>query len=283
MVWDRISAYGNHASRSHLLSGLARRVRDRSAASGETKDRACDLRERQGVRLTGRSYASCNPAAHVRYAKPAAGCTPAQPPLGAQPLHLHPPRLGRLAHHRHTRKPLRQRLPDRAVQRLTQPERLHPYGLTRDHPDIVIDHRDRLLVFGQVDPDHRTITRQQPAQPLPPGVPLPSPVSCRCRYPYPQNFLLAAFGTLSPYYRTRRTFLYQPNPCWTTASSALSYYYAGALMLSVIGVIDPVADPFAIHLGLFGLRSPMLDRTPASRKASTGLASKLPQTEYRCP
>jgi hypothetical protein len=26
-------------------------------------------------------------------------------------------------------------------------------------------------------------------------------------YPYPQNVLLAAFGTPSPYYRTRRTFV----------------------------------------------------------------------------
>ena len=39
------------------------------------------------------------------------------------------------------------------------------------------------------------------------------PASCRYRYPYPQNVLLAAFGTPSPYYRTRRTFLYQPHPC----------------------------------------------------------------------
>ena len=44
------------------------------------------------------------------------------------------------------------------------------------------------------------------------------PASSRCRrYPYPQNVLLAAFGTPSPYYRTRRTFLYQPHLRRTTA------------------------------------------------------------------
>src|SRR5262245_3158468 len=54
------------------------------------------------------------------------------------------------------------------------------------------------------------------------------PASSRCRYPYSQNVLLAAFGTPSPYYRTRRTFPSQPHPRSTTAlSSALSYYYGG--------------------------------------------------------
>jgi hypothetical protein len=52
------------------------------------------------------------------------------------------------------------------------------------------------------------------------------PASSRSRrYAYPQNVLLAAFGTPSPYYRTRRTFLYQPHHHRTTAPSALSYYY----------------------------------------------------------
>ena len=54
------------------------------------------------------------------------------------------------------------------------------------------------------------------------------PASSRSRrYPYPQNVLLAAFGTPSPYYRTRRTFLYHLPHCGTTATSALSYYYGG--------------------------------------------------------
>ena len=96
-----------------------------------------------------------------------------QAPLGAQPLHLHPPRPGRLARHSHRREPLRSRLRHRPVQRLAQPERLHLHRLTRQHPHIVIDHRDRLLVFGQVDTDHHTITRQQPAKPIPPRIPLP--------------------------------------------------------------------------------------------------------------
>ena len=98
-----------------------------------------------------------------------------QAPLGAQPLHLQPPRPGRLARHRHERKPLRPCLPGRPVQRLTQPERLHPYRLTRQHPHIMIDHRDRLLILRQVNPDHRAITRQHRPQPLPPRVPPPVP------------------------------------------------------------------------------------------------------------
>src|SRR5262249_25156051 len=38
-------------------------------------------------------------------------------------------------------------------------------------PHIVINHRQRLLVPGQVDPDHRAVAGQQLAQPLPPRVP----------------------------------------------------------------------------------------------------------------
>src|SRR6266496_6654785 len=49
-------------------------------------------------------------------------------------------------------------------------------------------------------------------------VPLPLPLLIR-------TSSLAAFGTPSPYYRTRRTFLYQSHHRRTTAPSALSYYY----------------------------------------------------------
>ena len=61
----------------------------------------------------------------------------------------------------------------RPVQRRTQPERLHPHRLARQHPHIMINHRDRLLVLRQIDPDHHAITRQQPPQPLPPRIPPP--------------------------------------------------------------------------------------------------------------
>jgi hypothetical protein len=82
---------------------------------------------------------------------------------------------GRLTRHRHPLKPLHPGLRGSPVQRLAQPERLHLHRLPRKHPHIVIDHRERLLAFGQIDPDHRTATRQQPPQPLPPRVPLPIP------------------------------------------------------------------------------------------------------------
>jgi hypothetical protein len=49
----------------------------------------------------------------------------------------------------------------------------------------MIDYRQRLLVLGQVDPDHRAIARQQPAKPLAPRVPLP--VSPRRAVAFSQN------------------------------------------------------------------------------------------------
>ena len=122
-----------------------------------------------------RFCASCNPAAHGRYGTPAAGCTPAAAPAPHRTLHLQPPRPGRLARHRHQRKPLRPCLPDRPVSASPHPERLHPHRLTRQHPHIMINHRDRLLVLRQVNPDHRAITRQHRPQPLPPRVPRRSP------------------------------------------------------------------------------------------------------------
>src|SRR5690242_5068592 len=45
--------------------------------------------------------------------------------------------------------------------------------------------------------------------------------------PLPTGRPPSAFGTPSPYYRTRRTFLYQPHHRRTTTPSALSYYYGG--------------------------------------------------------
>src|SRR5690348_9142318 len=43
--------------------------------------------------------------------------------------------------------------------------------------------------------------------------------------PLPTGRPPSAFGTPSPNYRTRRTFLYQPHHRRTTTPSALSYYY----------------------------------------------------------
>jgi hypothetical protein len=91
----------------------------------------------------------------------------------------------------------------------------------------VIDHRQRLLLLGQVDADHRAITRQQLAQPLPPRVPPP----VTPRHP-------AAAATLS--HRTFSSSLRLGHQARTTAPggrsyinhisaghrpSALSYYY----------------------------------------------------------
>jgi len=57
------------------------------------------------------------------------------------------------------REPLYPGLHNRPVQRLTQPERLHLHRLARQHPHIMIDHRERLLILGQIDPDHRAVAR----------------------------------------------------------------------------------------------------------------------------
>ena len=127
-----------------------------------------------------------------------------QAPLRAQPLHLQPPRPGRLTRHRHRREPLRPGLRHRPVQRLAQPERLHPHRLTRQHPHIMINHRERLLLIGQVDPDHRAVTRQHSPQLLPPRVPPAIPPRHAVTLAH-RTSSLAAFGTPSPHYRTRRT------------------------------------------------------------------------------
>src|SRR6266581_7840575 len=127
-----------------------------------------------------------------------------QAPLRAQPLHLQPPRPGRLARHRHRREPPRPGLSRRPVQRLAQPERLHPHRLTRQHPHIMINHRERLLLIGQVDPDHRAITRQHSPQLLPPRVPPAVPPRHAVTLAH-RTSSLAAFGTPSPHNRTRRT------------------------------------------------------------------------------
>jgi hypothetical protein len=48
-------------------------------------------------------------------------------------------------------------------QRRAQPEHRHPDCPAGQHPHIMINHRDRLTVFGQVDADHRAIARRHRA------------------------------------------------------------------------------------------------------------------------
>src|ERR1700756_885177 len=129
-------------------------------------------------------------------------------PVGSHPTAtpLYP-----FARPRPRRDPLRPRLRHRPVQRLTQPERLHPHRLTRQHPHIMINHRDRLLLITQVDPDHRALTRQHRPQPLPPRVPPPVPPRHTVTLAH-RTSSLAAFGTPSPHYRTRRTSPPQAHP-----------------------------------------------------------------------
>src|SRR5208282_28430 len=132
---------------------------------------------------------------------------------------------GRLARHRHQRKPLRPRLPDRPVQRLTQPERLHPHRLTRQHPHIMINHRDRLLVLRQVNPDHRAITRQHRPQPLPPRVPPTIPPGHAATLAHRDVLSGCAWDTKPALSHQEDVPASTASPT-TGASSALSYYYA---------------------------------------------------------
>src|SRR5205814_200486 len=88
---------------------------------------------------------------------------------------LRPPRPGRLACHRPLRGPLRPRLRHRPVPRRPQPERLHPHRLAGQHAHIMIDHRERLLLIRQVDPDHRAISRPHRTKPLTPRIAPPVP------------------------------------------------------------------------------------------------------------
>src|SRR5208282_3994787 len=136
---------------------------------------------------------------------------------------------GRLARHRHQRKPLRPRLPDRPVQRLTQPERLHPHRLTRQHPHIMINHRDRLLVLRQVNPDHRAITRQHRPQPLPPRVPPTIPPGHAATLAHRDVLSGCAWDTKPALSHQEDVPASTASPT-TGASSALSYYYARVLL-----------------------------------------------------
>ncbi|MGH3251210.1 MAG: hypothetical protein ACRDOI_34060, partial [Trebonia sp.] len=51
------------------------------------------------------------------------------------------------------------------VDRIPEPVRFHPRGLPPQHPLVVIDQRQRLLVLAQVDPQHRAAPRHHPPQP----------------------------------------------------------------------------------------------------------------------
>ena len=88
----------------------------------------------------------------------------------------------------------------------------------------MIDHRQRLLLLGQVDADHRAITRQQLAQPLPPRV--PPPVT-----PLPPLPLATERSPPRCVWDTKPVLPHQEDvPISTTSPqdnrpSALSYYY----------------------------------------------------------
>jgi len=123
-------------------------------------------------------------------------------------LDLQPPRPGRLARHRHRREPLRPRLRHGPVQRRAQPERLHPHRLAGQHPHVMIDHRDRLLLLRQVDPDYRPVARQDLPKPLPSLVPPPVP-SRRATTLAHRTPSCVAPGTPSPNNRTKRASLPQ--------------------------------------------------------------------------
>ena len=136
-------------------------------------------------------YASCNPAAGGRYARRAAGCTPAAAPLRAS---AHLQRRAPVGSHATatvvTPSPA---LPDRPVQRLTSRN-----AFTRTSyapaPHIMINHRDRLLLISLIDPDHRAITRQHPR-----SRPAARPPPVTARHPaaaatLPTECLLPALG-----------------------------------------------------------------------------------------
>ena len=125
-------------------------------------------------------------------------------------------------------------LPHRPVQRLTQPERLHPHRLTRQHPPVMINHRDRLPSSARpipiTAPSRGTIPRNRSRRAFrrrsPRVIPLPLPI---------RTSSLDAFGTPSPYYRTRRTSPTQLNPSKRAPPGlrpiTTSYYYASTTHL----------------------------------------------------
>jgi len=74
----------------------------------------------------------------------------------------------------------------------------------------MINHRDRLLILSQVDPDHRAITRQQSCSRS--RRPFRRRSLRAVSLPFPQDVFLAAIGTPSPNHRTSRTLLYPRHP-----------------------------------------------------------------------
>src|SRR5690242_21407414 len=78
--------------------------------------------------------------------------------------------------------------------------------------------------------------------------------------PLPTGRPPSAFGTPSPYYRTRRTFLYQPHHRRTTTPSALSYYYGGGGISGSsrgTGSTGPRPTPSALPGGVTATTTPV--------------------------
>ena len=98
----------------------------------------------------------------------------------------------------------------------------------------MIDQRQRLLLIPQVDAQHRPATREKPSQALHPRVPPPVRTRDTATLTH-RTSSLDAFGTPSPYYRTRRTSPSRHVPRVPGAPWATSYYYAVARIEVLIG------------------------------------------------
>ena len=161
----------------------------------------------------------------------------------------------------------------RPVQRLTQPERLHPHRLTRQHPHIMINHRDRLLVLRQVDPDHRAIARQHLPQPLPARVPLPVSPGRAATLAH-RTSSLVALGTLKPALSHQEDVPASTASRRTGASSALSYYYAvRALERFFAGHWDDAVAEIETGAGLAGVTGHSYSLCPQSQRGGADQAA----------
>jgi hypothetical protein len=89
----------------------------------------------------------------------------------------------------------------------------------------MINHRDRLLILCQVNPDHRAITRQHPPQPLPPRVPPPVPPRHTATLTH-QDVLSGCAWDTKPVLPHQEDVPDSTRTLKTGASRATSYYYA---------------------------------------------------------
>src|SRR5439155_19538028 len=114
----------------------------------------------------------------------------------------------------------------RPIQRRAQPERLHPHRLAGQHAHIMIDHRERLLLIRQVDPDHRAISRQHRTKPLTPRIAPPVPTGRAATTLAHRDLLSGRVWDTKPALSHQEDVPASATPHRTGASRALSYYYA---------------------------------------------------------